>query len=216
MVLGSAYHEGVAKGYQHIIDTKTPPPQDLLFDTFGTSFERIRAEHFVKDEEDDVPFDEVVWDEDPGKLKDIGIELLKNYREQVMPSIVPVTVEHRIESRIGDIPVIMITDLTTPESVIDHKVKSRRFSEDDLKQNVQASAYSLAIGKPLEFHVALKGKPEIAIQKTERTSKDTAFFIRQVQFIWQAIQAGTFYPNNQGWHCSEKFCGYWGLCRHVS
>lgn len=214
MVLGSSYHEGLAAGFQYILKTQEQPPQDLLFDTFDTSFERIKLEHLVKDEDDDLEFDEILWDEEPDKLKDTGIELLEAYRERIMPAITPVTVEDRIEIQIDGVNMVMITDLVTARNVIDHKVKSRRFPEDELKRDVQATAYSMSLAKPFEFHVALKNNnPEVIIQKAERTERDKAFFIEQVTKVWKAIQAGIFFPNTQGWWCSERWCGYYQICR---
>ena len=219
MVLGSAYHEGLAARFEYVIEHGGEQPKvELALDHFDMAFERIRGEHLVNEEEENLEFDEVIWDEDPGYLKDIGIVLIERYHRQIAPLIKPLSVEERetilINHGIFRIPLVIITDLTTPKSIIDHKVKSRRFSEDDLRQDLQATAYSIAKKKPLEFHVALKTKqPAIEIQKTYRDGRETIFFTELVTKVWQAIGSGVFPPNPIGWHCSEKWCGYYPLCK---
>jgi len=213
MVLGSAYHEGLAERFRFIIKNKFQPYPLLAVDYFDTAFERIRREHLVTEEDETVPFDEIQWEQDPGELKDIGVRLLQKYEKVIAPNIEPVSVEEKDTLIIGDIPVCLITDLETSTKTIDHKVKKRLFSEDDLRQSIQGTIYPMATLKPLEFHVAKTKVPDIVIQPTSRSVADEAFCIKQIKAIWQAISTGVFPPNDQGWHCNEKWCGYWKLCK---
>lgn len=214
MVLGSAYHEGLAERFKYVIRRREQPAPSLVIDAFDTAFERIRSEHLVKDEEENLPFDDIQWEQDPDYLKDMGIELVQAYDKGVAPYVAPVTVEEREVIIVGDVPIHLITDLTTKTKTIDHKVKGRRFSEDDLRQSLQGTIYYMATMKPLEFHVALKTKtPTIIIQPTSRSKDDESFCARQIRKVWQATQTGIFPPNDQGWHCNEKWCGYWNLCK---
>lgn len=219
MVLGSAYHEGLAERFRYVINNDEQPASLLAIDAFDTAFERIKAEHLVTEEDEALPFDEIVWDENPGELKDTGVKLLTLYETKIAPMITPIAVEEKARFDVSVtglfyVPVHVITDLVTPEKIIDHKVKSRRFSEEDLKQDIQATAYWIAKKKPLDFHVALKTKqPSIEVQSTYREDKERHFFAELVTKIWQLIQGGIFPPNPVGWHCNEKWCGYWGLCK---
>lgn len=214
MVLGSAYHEGLAERFRYVIANDEQPLSFVAIDAFDTAFERIRGEHLVKDEEENLPFDDIQWEQDPGELKDIGVELLQAYEKTLASNIHPVSVEQKEIMPVGDVPIHLITDLTTKTKTIDHKVKKRQFSEDDLRQSLQGTIYYMATGKPLEFHVALKTKvPTILIQRTSRNVADESFCYKQIRRIWQVIQAGIFPPNDQGWHCNEKWCGYWHLCK---
>ena len=112
------------------------------------------------------------------------------------------------------IPLHIIIDLEQEKRIADHKVKSRVFSPDDLAQDIQATAYWMDTGKPMDFHIALKTKqPRIEIQSTTRESWHATWFCDQVLSIWKAIKTGIFPPKDQGWHCSERWCGYWNLCK---
>ena len=214
MVLGSAYHEGLAERFKSVIAYKEQPSPLLALDTFDAAFERIKAEHIVSDEDEALPFDDIQWEQEPGQLKDVGIKLLQVYEKNIAPSIKPESVEAKEIMLVGDIPIHLITDLTTETNVIDHKVKGRRFSEDDLRQNLQGTIYYLATGMPLDFHVALKTKvPTSEIQPTTRSEGDQKFCLLQIEAVWKAIHTGIFPPNDQGWHCNEKWCGYWRLCK---
>ena len=214
MVLGSAYHEGLAERFNYVLDRKEQPELQLALDAFSESFERIKSEHLVFEDEEVLPFDEIKWETDPGELKDIGVKLLTAYEKSIAPKITPLTVEEKDIFICEGVPIHIVTDLVTERKVIDHKVKARRFSEDDLRQNIQATAYYMAKQKPLEFHVALKTRqPAIEIQQTHRDGQETVFFAELVTKVWQSIQSGIFPPNPIGWHCNEKWCGYWHLCK---
>lgn len=214
MILGSAYHEGLAWRFRYVIENDEQPTPSFAIDTFDMAFERIKKEHLIVDDEEALPFDEIQWEQDPGQLKDIGVRLLERYEEELAPRIVPITVEQKEIMLIGDVPIHLITDLTTETKTIDHKVKGRRFSEDDLRQSLQGKIYPMATGKPLDFHVALKTKvPAIVVQEAPWNEAEERFCVKQITAIWQAIHAGIFPPNDQGWHCNEKWCGYWKLCK---
>jgi len=215
MVLGSAYHEGLAERFKYVLAHEEQPELEYALDMFDLSFERIKAEHIALEDEESLPFDEIEWETKPGELKDMGVKLLTAYEKGIAPHILPTSVEDKETLNIDGIPLVTITDLTTPDRIIDHKVKGRRFSEDDLRQDIQATGYWVTKGKPLDFHVALKTrKPAIEIQRTSRTDDDAQNFYELVTKVWQAIQTGVFYPSPVGWHCNEKWCGYWNLCRY--
>jgi len=218
MVLGSAYHGGLAGRFKYVLDRAAQPPPEYVTDIFDTEWQYLLNMGAMFDDEgenEQLPFDEIVWgDEDPGVLKDTGIRLLQAYEQSIAPSIQPVTVEQKETLIVGDVPIVLVTDLTTPFATIDHKVKKKRFSEAELQQSLQGTVYQMATGLPLEFHVALKQKTlAIDIQRTSRTDADALWFIGQAQSVWQAVHAGVFVPNDQGWHCDPAWCGYWHLCK---
>lgn len=219
MVLGSAYHEGVAEGFRYMMfegeNATYPCHLELALDAYDTAFERIRSEHIVREDDDEIPFDEILWDDDPGKLKDMGVRLLTYYERHTAPTITPIAVEQKDIMIVGDVPIYMVIDLETKDKIADHKIKGRRFSEDDLRQDIQATAYWMARDKQLEFHVGLKtNTPQIIVQPANRTEQDATFFANElVPMVWKQINSGIFPPNPIGWHCSEKWCGYWKLCK---
>jgi len=215
IIQGKAYHAALADNFIHKMFVETDLTEEDVADSFSTHFDTQVHQHISRDEEDTVEFDEVNWEgKEPGKIKDEGISLVKLYRQRIASSIKPVSVELEDNLLIGLVQFNLITDLVTEDTIIDHKVKSRRFSDDDLQRDLQATAYSLAYNLPFNFHVALKQtKPEIAVQATTRTERDWAFFRELVPLVWRAIQTGIYPPSPNGWHCSEQWCGYWKLCQ---
>ncbi len=213
MVLGSAYHEGLAAGFRHKMNTGENPTLELVQDAFDSKWANIRADNVLTDEEEALPFDAIDWEADPGELKDIGITLLSAYEKAIAPKLNPVLVEERQTLSVDGVQLVLIPDLVTDNKIIDHKVKARRFSEDDLRQDLQATCYYLKNQKPFEFHLALRQvKPCVEIQPVSRNGEDTKFFTELVSKVWLAIQSGIFPPNPIGWHCNPKWCGYYQIC----
>lgn len=205
LVQGSAYHAALATFFR-----------DRLVMSEFSSFHKAAALDSFSDSFDCQAAYDVDWvDEKPGELKDQGIVLTQTYIEEVGWKIEPVTVEERKETTINGINLVTVTDLVTPINIIDHKLKKRAFSEDELAQDLQSITYGMVENLPLEFHVALKtAKPSIKIQRTpRRTEQDLLFFRELLERVRASIQAGNFIPNPVGWHCGPRFCGYWNLCK---
>ncbi len=214
MVVGSCYHQGLASGFQHKLNTGENPILELVLDAYDSKWANIRAEHRLLDEGETLPFDTIEWEGNPGELKDTGIELLKLYQISVALKLTPETVEERQTLDVDGVQLVLIPDLITDSKIIDHKVKAKRFSQDELNQDLQSTCYFLKNKKPFEFHIALRQvKPAIEIMGTERTEKDTNFFTELVSKVWKSIQTGVFVPRPVGYQCSERWCGYWKICR---
>jgi len=214
MVLGKAYHEAVAYDLNHRIIGEIISA-DELSDTFSTSWERQVNNKKTSEDEDELEFDSIDWgDNEPGKLKDDGISLAKMYQERVAPSLQPIMVEEREQYNIDGIPFVLIRDVVEKSGQTrDHKVKARRFSELDLKQDLQPTAYTKG-QFPFIFDIALRQK-NLAIESVPvaRTQQDWDWFVLQVKDVWEAIQKGNFPRRSVGWHCSPDWCGYWDICR---
>lgn len=220
MVLGSAYHEGLAARFNYQRDRGKPPSSDLAEAIFADSFTEIKATRKLQEEDGEAfEFDEVAWEEEEGKLKDMGVALLRTYQATIAPHIVPVLVEEKdtiIVCPDGEtkIPIKMVIDLTTESRTIDHKAKKKAFSDLELSQSLQPTIYTMATDLPFEFHVAKKTKvPQVVVQPAYRVYTDQLWFIDQAAKVWKGIHAGIFVPNNQGWWCCPEWCGYYGLCQ---
>jgi len=213
MVLGSAYHEGLAAGFRYTMNKGELPPMELIKDAFDTKWARIRTDNILMDEGEALPFDSIDWEADPGELKDTGMELLSIYEKVIAPNLSPVLVEERQTLDVDGVQLVLIPDLITDTKIIDHKVKAKRFGQDELNQDIQATCYFMKHKKPFEFHLALRQiKPCVEIQPALRNGEDTKFFAELVGKVWLAIQSGIFYPSPIGWHCNPKWCGYYKLC----
>ena len=221
MIQGKAYHEAVAANYQHRIENSVAMPLEQVVDIFSDTFEMQRSDKTTTDEGDAWEFDQIDWGEDdPGELKDQGIVLTGLYVTKVADGVMPLRVEEREQIDIGGVPFVLVKDLETATEVVDHKLKAKRFSQADLNNELQPLAYTLRNDKTFAYHVALKQKTpaiETPLQdgrlRISPTAKDYTWFYKIVADTWQAIQTGVFMVRPNGWHCSESFCGYWGLCR---
>ncbi len=215
MVLGKAYHDTLEKDLTSKIQTGELLDEGDISDIFSDSFNSQVNNRAVEDEGETVECDSIDWgDDDPGQMKDEGITLARLYHNEFAPLLAPLEVEQKKETSINKIPFVLIADVIEEKKIIDHKVKKRRFSEDDIKRDLQATAYTYVYQKPFEFHQALRQKkPIIDIVETTRGTQDWTFFDMLVPKVWQAIHTGIFYPCPTGWHCSESFCGYWSLCK---
>lgn len=85
--------------------------------------------------------------------------------------------------------------------VIDFKTASKRWSDGEVEQNLQASAYVLAVRELLgtdagfRFEVLLKTKaPALERYETERKERDLARFVSIARGIERAVAAEIFFP----------------------
>jgi hypothetical protein len=59
----------------------------------------------------------------------------------------------------------------------------------------------------------VKTKNPKALQlHTRRTNADCRWLLGLIERVGAAIESGNFYPNPNGWHCNDRFCGYFSRC----
>lgn len=212
--MGTAYHKTVANVLYFVRDN-TPYTRSFVADMFDANWNAVLKERLAIGEEDGEisPVEDFYWgDEPPGKLKDQGYRCTLAYAFKFAPSVNPVEIEAGKEAQLEGIKFLYVCDVIEPLTIRDHKIKSRVFSEIDLQNSLQAAFYSLFENKQLVYDVALREKAEIKPQPANPLF--TADFLTTVaKRVWQGIQSGVFPPNPNGWWCSEKWCGYWRICR---
>lgn len=225
MALGSAYHNTLADVFaekMHDRDASNERVQDV----FATQWERVITTQVVAEDGDwAMPGQEIDWgEEDPNMVKDMGISLASLYNQRIAPTVEkPCSVETKAEFMVQGVPFVSVSDVITPCRVIDHKVKAKRFSAEDISRELQPMAYTYPTedrGKDFEYHVALKQK-KLAIDtpyadpklKLKPNEGDWAWFEVLVTKTASAVGAGVFPPNPNGWHCSPSWCGYWNICK---
>jgi len=150
----------------------------------------------------------------PGVLKDQGIVLARVYAHQKLPYLRPVGIEVRTTKEISGIPFVAIADVLEEGDTIDHKLTTKRYSENYVRNDLQATAYWMIWERPFCWHLALNQKnPTIETVWAHRTAKDMDFFTRLVIKVDESIKSGIFPPNPTSTTCSEDYCGYWAICR---
>ena len=212
MAQGSAIHKGLGDGYQYKIDNGKDPKLNDLLGIFEQDFAERIANEVEKSKKDD-----------PTELLlDQGVELLKKYHAEKMPTITPKASEvgFEVDFKNKNYKLLGFIDLADTDGIIhDHKVSTRAPSENDIKSNQQLSAYSLGYQalfgereKGVVFDYLLRGKnPKIVTHKSKRTLADHKRFLTNVAYIMQAIESQLFFcfhtPTNS-WICSPDWCGY--------
>ena len=138
------------------------------------------------------------------------------------PRIQPVLVEQKFSVILDDIELIGYWDLIDAKSFIrDNKSKGKTPSEDEVNKDLQFSTYAYGFRKTfgkkekgIAMDCAIKTKiPRAITIHTTRNDKDMEDIEKIAKGVTLAIKTGIFYPKRDSWVCSERWCGFWGLCR---
>ncbi|MGB8297475.1 MAG: PD-(D/E)XK nuclease family protein [Polyangia bacterium] len=205
LVLGSAVHEGLAAYYRSVMETSESPEQDVGLAALHASLEAAKKNR--------VPLEKGGED-----LEAVGTGLLRTFYEAVYqepPVVVGVEVPFAIElhdpvtGEVLEEKLVGALDLVVRESerhvVVEHKSAAKKWSQDQIKHDVQLSAYKLVGGKiglgdvGLRLQVLTKTKkPAMIVEDTERGDKDIRDFMATVVGVLRAVDAGVFFPIRNG------------------
>jgi len=207
LIEGSSGHVALAINNQQKIETHEDLPTRQVVECFSDTFsdKSQEIENWENDSKDEV-------------IKRSG-NLIAEYMEQTAPGIQPVAVEteYTVDLNIDDsnVPVLMYVDLEH-EMLSDYKVVGRTKSQGDADNSLQLATYGVATGaKEAEFICLVKSKnPKINRVKTSLTESKTQWAAEVIGSVARAISKGVFpVCDPTHWCCSERFCGYWRLCR---
>lgn len=209
LVLGKAQHHVQEHNYQQKVFTRTDIAAEEIQDTYADAFDE-----FAKEAE---------WGEDkPGESKDWGVQAAALYHTCVAPGVQPLSVEEPLEITLeaSGVTLLAIPDVIEESGgVRDTKVIGKRFGAHQIQTDIQVTAYLLALerlGRPaagFTFDQVVKNKtPVVDSVKATRTKEDFADLEAVAAATVDAIKAGVFPPNIEGYLCTPKFCGYWSTC----
>lgn len=216
LTVGSSVDAAVTHNLVEKIKTGADLPAEAVLDAYSTSFDKRSTE--------------TEWGEDDaGKQKDIGIQLVKLHHEKIAPEIKPATVQEEfiIQTDAGyDLGGTI--DFTETSGVIaDTKTSKTAYDSDAISRALQPALYDFAYEalhqKPAEgfrYDVLIKPtktKPA-ASQRVEGkvTHDDREWLFDTINNVHKAIQAGVATPAPDGaWWCSREWCGYGaaGYCK---
>ncbi len=214
MVLGRVWHKALELNYRQKIDSQQDLPLGDMQEYFAAQFDEV-----LKTEE--VAFEPA---EKPGKLKDQGVGIVAAHHQAIAPAVRPLLVEEPFTVDLGeDFPFDLygIWDLVERDgTIVDNKAYGRAPAQDALDKDLQFTAYALgyratkgAVEPGLRMDAVIKNvKPKAVQLHTRRTNDQCRWFLGLVEQVGKAIKSGSFFPNPNGWHCSERFCGYWHSC----
>jgi len=218
LLAGRVYHHGMAYALKRRKAGEFVSPdevKDIMSDRWQAELsEKVYYENL---EEPRVEAKQVNWgNDDPGKLKDTTLKLGSLYIRVMLPTVEPLAVEERLVGSLDGIPFVGYPDLVLPgPGVVDHKLATRRASQEMINKDMQFSAYGALLGRPIwaAWHQALdQKKPDINVLTTERGQGEIHWFIGLVGEVYRGIMAGIFPPNPLCWRCGSK-CSYELECR---
>ena len=227
LALGSSFHKTAENNYVQKIETHEDLPEQDLCGIFSSEFDTYK--------------DGTDWEEGekPGEVKDMGVNIVKIYRNIVSPVIQPKYVEHSCDVEFKDLPILnekgdqvgsepfpftykaVIDLIDDKDIVIDHKILGKRKSLMDVRTDMQLTSYALAhrmmFGKKesgLRFDCMIKNKtPLYDPCVTTRTEGEIAGLLKLMTYVYDLIQNEIFYPNTDNTYCSPGGCGYWDMCQ---
>jgi hypothetical protein len=174
----SAFHEALAGYYNEIKVSGAPLRRDLVLDVFRAAW--------AKAAEGDVPLQADEDDADPGAMIDKGVSMLHAFYEQAGTPTVE-AVEHGFTITLHDVDtgepleeqLVGTMDLLVREEdrvvVVEHKTAARKYTEDQLRYDIQPTAYQIAARESglgdvgLRFQVVTKTKvPAVQVVDIQR------------------------------------------------
>jgi len=213
IILGKSIHKTLEENYRQKIKSFKDLPLNQILEIYSASFEKQKKEE-----------PEIDWEgENPGKVKDDGIGLLKVYQKEISPNIQPLLVEEpfTIEFRNTNYLLVGFWDLIDRNQIIrDTKTAKRSYPEDAAENSLQLTAYQLA------YEIIKRRKPKALIldvmvrNKTPKTQVlispprneiKIKRFLKTMSQIAHSVETGIFYPCEDRIKCS--YCGYKELCK---
>jgi CRISPR/Cas system-associated exonuclease Cas4 (RecB family) len=208
LTLGRSVHSALETNFRQKVTSQTDLPLSHVTDAFSDAWEQEVKETIFDD------------GEKPGQIKDEGIKILGVYHPTVSPTIQPKAVEQPFELSFANVPYTFKGKIDLEDvhgRIIDHKTTKRAPTPEQVKQDLQLTAYSMAHqvtqGRPeasLRLDVAVRTKvPKIMHLETHRTPTDHTRFLKLLGYVAKGIQSGLFYPN-PGFTCPS--CPYRQQC----
>jgi CRISPR/Cas system-associated exonuclease Cas4 (RecB family) len=228
LAFGSAFHEALAAYYGEIKATGELLRRDLVLDVFRNAWTRA-VEGPVplqpEEDEDGAGTDQVI---------DKGVSMLHAFCENVGKSVIPevesvelsfavpirdmVTGEQFEEQLVGAVDLVLRED--GRQVIVEHKTAAKKYGLDQIRYDLQPTAYKLAARElglgdvALRYQVITKTKvPAIQIADLHRDEQDEQDFLLTVGGVLRAIDAGVSYPL-RGWQC--RSCPYGHACSQAS
>jgi CRISPR/Cas system-associated exonuclease Cas4 (RecB family) len=212
IVLGKSVHRGLEENFRHKQQSKKDLSLSKVLEAYSSFFDLEKQQ------------EEIDWEgENPGKIKDEGVSLIKVYHKEIAPPIQPLAVEEEFILEFENVPYTLkgYLDLVDQNKTIrDTKTARRSYPQDAAQTDIQLTAYNLAYKylkgeepKSLCFDIMVRTKqPKVqTLQSPPRTQAQLTRFLKLLGSIARAIKTGIFYPCENQQVCS--WCGYREVCK---
>lgn len=208
MIMGSAVHRVLERNYTHKLTAKV----DLSEQEASREF-REYFDHLTESEDID-------WaGEDPGRLREAGLKIVKRYLSGLGAFLVPAEdgVERWLERQLGEHLVVGKLDLVLRQgTVVDFKTVSYPWNDDMIHMSLQPTVYSFLLDRDIsfEYHFITKNKERagFSIRSTSRDRSDREWLSEKlIPDVAHAIQCEVWTPR-PGRQCvscyQRQSCGY--------
>lgn len=215
---GSAFHKACDENHKQKIDSYQDLPLDHLQDVTRDSYMNLIRDEGIFIPKDDQSAKDRLLNEG---LND-AILATKTYREKIASQIQPVETEKYYINDIGlNLPICGIIDVIDSEQVEhDFKTANKRKGSAFFSSAMQPTFYILLrylrenVMPRFKYHV-ITVKGELQEEETTRGKQDFNRLILYIQLFLRSLKRGIYKPAEPGhWMCSEKWCGYYGICKY--
>jgi len=218
---GGAVHKAAEINHKQKIDTEEDMPLDSLQDAARDEYV-TRCKEGVLISPKDRPQKDKLLNEG---LND-AIIMTKSYKDEIAPQIMPAMVEKYMIKDFGfEYPICGITDVIDTNNIIHDiktstKIKTAGWEKIELQPTFYILLYEdtrdplLTKFMPkFKYHIITPQK--VQELETQRTAADVGRLIQYIAVFMQDLKAGVFKPAEPGhWLCSEKWCGYYPICKY--
>lgn len=226
MLQGILVHVGAEEAHLTLIATRNPPSLEIVQAVIKAKFDTESKN--VADWGKDTPEDVLAN----------ALKLYEVYHHHGLPKIRPLWAEKPFAMMIGTVPMQGYIDLvdqvagpmepleegkdpptTTPmlTLVADMKTSAQSWSQADADKDPQFTLYSIVENVDtirVDNLVSVKAGPKLVQLTAKRDAHAKAVFIQDLEETVDLVKRRIF-PKTaiDNWACTEKWCGYWTLCR---
>ncbi len=154
-----------------------------------------------------------------GEAVDDAVTLATMHHQELAPTMDPIAIQRFWKLELKNYPYDLTgrIDIEEPDKTRDVKTSAKSPTWDEAHKSRQLTIYSLArkvttgLGwKNLSLDYLIRTKtPKHIVLETQREEADFQGFYRLYERAMFVIEKGAFMPNTDGWHCSDRYCGYW-------
>lgn len=226
MIRGSGVHRGVGRNLRQKIESFVDLPEDEVTDAARDHVvSAFKGDVTMSAEERTIGARRLA-----GRTSDTAAAMAAEHHRTLAPTIQPTLVEHKITlkaSKALDADLVGIIDLVSEQDdqivIRDLKTSAKRKSQEDADRDEGLSTYVLlerARSGRMIGRVALDVVVETTAGKiysetlwAKRGPEDLKVLVRRFQRALEVIERGVFMPRTPDFWCSERWCGYWGICK---
>lgn len=227
MVRGSSVDAGITENLRQKITSGADLPVTDVQDLAAAELEkRFRTEEVVPDPDDEgTPIDEA-----RGRLMDEVVGLAGLHTQDVSPGFAPEHVQLKVKlkpSSILPVEFVGVLDVVDTEKRIrDTKTARKKATDSAALESDQLTAYDLLYrahfkqepsALQLDQLVRTPKAGELsahALTSEPRDRSELFAYVARANAVLQMAEAERWTPApDSAWWCSQKWCGYWGICK---